>query len=117
MLKSLNYNVESFNWLPIASISMHAFISSWALLNLPFVVISEILPENLKNFGQSICLAFKWTLGFVIAKLFPLVTELTGLHGSVFIFAGCCAFGAIFVIIYLPETKGKSYEQIMEMLR
>lgn len=117
MLKSFDYNVESFNWLPIASISMHAFISSCALLNLPFVVISEILPENLKNFGQSICMAFKWIFGFVIAKFFPIVTELTGLHGSIFIFAIFCAFGAVFVIILLPETKGKSYEQIMEMLR
>lgn len=117
MLKSWNYDVESFNWVSIGSISLHAFISSWALLNLPFVVISEVLPENLKNLGQSLCLAFKWIFGFVIAKFFPLVSDLIGLHGAIFIFAICCALAAIFVIIYLPETKGKSYEQIMEMLR
>lgn len=117
MLKSLNYNVDAFNWIPIGSISMIAFLTSWAILNLPFVVISEILPENLKDFGSTLCMTLKWIIGFIITKFFPEVTELLGLYGAMFMFASFCLFGAIFVTIMLPETKGKSYEEIMILLQ
>lgn len=117
MLQTRGYNVNAFDWLPIASISFVVFIASCAILNLAFVVISEIMPEQLKNFGASLSLTLKWVLGFFIAKYFPLFVELLDLYGTMFIFASFCLSGAIFVIWFLPETKGKSYEQIMNMIR
>lgn len=37
-------------------------------------------------------------------------------HASMFIFAGICLFGTLFILITMPETKGKSYTQIMRAL-
>lgn len=42
----LNTDVSSFNWVPIVSFSFVVFIASWGLLTLPFLVVTEILPEK-----------------------------------------------------------------------
>ena len=117
MLKSWNYNVEAFNWIPIVSFSFIAFMANWALLSLPFVVIAEIMPENLKDFGTTICLTLEWSLGFLVPKYFPILVNLLGLHGIMFLFTLACLYGTIFVATFLPETKGKSRDQIMKLLR
>ncbi|XP_031619245.1 facilitated trehalose transporter Tret1-like [Contarinia nasturtii] len=108
MLKTWKYNVEELNWIPIASFSFVIFVASCAILTLPFLVISEIIPENLKEFGVSFCMTLLWSFAFIILKYLPLLTGTLGFHGSMFLFAGACLSGAIFIMFYMPETKGKS---------
>lgn len=117
MLKVWGFDVEPFNWIPVASFSFIVFIAAWAILSLPFVVVSETMPEQLKDFGASFCLALVWICGFIVTKYLPLSMELIGFHGTMFIFSSVCLLSAIFIIFFLPETKGYSYEEIMKMLR
>lgn len=117
MLKTSGFDVEAFNWIPIVSFSFVIFIASWAVLTLPFLVISEIMPEKLKDFGMSFCMAILWSTSFVIIKYLPFLTEEFGFHGTLFMFACVCLSCAIFIILYMPETKGKSHEQIQNLLR
>ncbi|XP_055308413.1 facilitated trehalose transporter Tret1-like [Sitodiplosis mosellana] len=117
MLKTSGYDVESVNWIPIVSFSFVIFIASWAVLTLPFLVISEILPEKLKNFGTSFCMAILWSSSYAMIKYLPLLTDTFGFHGTLFIFSAVCLASAIFIIFYMPETKGKSYEEIMNLLQ
>lgn len=116
MLKSWQYNVEPFNWIPIFSFALIIFIASLAILNLPFLVISELMPEKVKNFGVSFCMALLWCLSFVVVKYLPILTETLGFHISMFFFAVICLLGTVFIILFVPETKGQSYERIMKML-
>ena len=39
-----------------------------------------------------------------------------GMHGSMWIFSGCCLFGMLFNLMFVPETKGKSIQDILEIL-
>lgn len=57
-----------------------------------------------------------WGLAFLLILFYPTITAAFGMFTCMFLFAGCCIFGIFFVIIYLPETKGKSYEEIMRDL-
>lgn len=50
---------------------------------------------------------------FGMVKIFPTVMAMIGLHGCIFMFAICCFVGAVFVLVVLPETKGKSYIDIL----
>ncbi|XP_031622889.1 facilitated trehalose transporter Tret1-like isoform X3 [Contarinia nasturtii] len=115
-LKSLNYNVETFNWIPLTCFSFILFIMPWAVSSLPFGVVPEIMPEQLKDFGWSFCMTLLWIWAFIMVKFFPFLNETLGMHGTLYAFATVCLSGALFVITYLPETKGKSYEEIMELL-
>lgn len=108
--------METYNWIPLVSFSFVLFIASLAVLTLPFIVISELMPEKLKEFGVSFCMTLLWSFAFIALKYLPLLADTLGFHGSMFLFAGVCVFGAIFVAFYMPETKGKSYEEIMNSL-
>lgn len=117
MLKSWGHDVESFNWIPLASFSFVIFISSLGVLNLPFLVISEIMPENIKDFAVSFCMTVLWALTFIMVKYLPFITNTLGFHCSMFLFAGICLLGELFILLKVPETKGKSFEEIMDALR
>lgn len=117
LLKSSGYNVEPFNFIPVASFSFVIFIASWAVLTLPFLVIAEIMPEKLKDFGSSFCNGLLWVCAFLVIKYLPLLTDLLGFHGTMFSFAGVCLASAAFIVLYMPETKGKSYDEIMRALQ
>lgn len=116
MLQSNGVDVSTFNWVPVASFSFVIFIASWAVLTLPFLVISEIMPERLKNFGTTFCMEVLWFFAFLMLKYLPLLTDTLGMHGSMFSFAAVCLASALFILLAMPETNGKSYDQIMKSL-
>lgn len=117
LMKTNGYDVESLNWIPVTSMSFVIFIASWGILTLPYLIISEIMPEKVKNFSTSFCMELSWFFTFLMLKYLPTLTEVLGMHGSMFLFAGVCLVSALFIVLVMPETKGKSYEQIMESLR
>lgn len=117
LLKSLDYDVTSYNWISIVSLSFVVLVQSCAISTLPFVVAAEMLPENSRELGASICNTVLGTCSFIVLKSMLAISNLIGLHGLMFLFAGICIPYAIFIIIYMPETKGKSYDQIMNLLK
>lgn len=117
MLKSWNYDVDSFNWIPLASVSFTIFIASWAVLTLPFLVISEIMPERIKDFGVTFCSFLVWFSSFLTTKYLPLSNELIGFHGTLFVWSAVAVVCVIYIIIFMPETKGKSREEIMKLMQ
>lgn len=116
MFKSWHYRMDAFNWIPVASFSFSIFIASWAIFTLQFLVISEVMPAKLKDFGLSFCMSLLWTFGFLMIKSLPLLIESLSFHGSMFLFAGVCVSSAVFIALRMPETKGKNYDEIMNSL-
>lgn len=57
-----------------------------------------------------------WILAFIMLKYFPIVSEIYGMHTCFYFFAGFSLAGSIFVYTVLPETKGKSFEEIFKNL-
>lgn len=117
MLKSWGVDLQAFNWIPIAAFSFIICVGSLGVLSLPLVVISEIMPEKIKDAAVSFCMSLLWIFAFTAVKYLPFLTELLGFHGSMFLFAGICVLAAAFIILFVPETKGKSHEEIMNSLR
>lgn len=62
-------------------------------------------------------MAVLWIFSFVMLKMFPMISEALGMGGSMFVYAGFSLLGALFVLFFMPETKGKCFEEIAEMLR
>lgn len=51
-----------------------------------------------------------------MVKFFESVAVIFGIHGWVFLFSVFTMFGAIFIIVFIPETKGKNYAEISAIL-
>jgi len=77
-----------------------------------WVVTSEIYPSRIRGTAMSISTGVSWLCTFLTVQFFPWI--LNNLGGSIAfgIFAGFSVIAFIFIFIYIPETKGKSLEQI-----
>lgn len=113
MFKSWDYPVEAFNWIPIISFSFVIFVAALGILSLPLLILSEVLPEKMKNFGVTTYLTLAWLFSFALIKYLPLLTDSLGFDMSMYLFAGVCLLSEVYIILYVPETKGKSHHEII----
>lgn len=117
MLKTWNYPVDIYPWIPIVSFSFIVFVQSFGVTSLSFIVTSEIMPEKIKEFGISFSNTMLTVSGFFALKFMPLMSESLGFHGTMFLFGATLIPCVLFIIFYVPETKGKSYDEIMDLLK
>lgn len=108
--------LTAYTWISIASFSMIIFMASIGMLPLTYVILSEILPKKIKNIVILCALEVMWTLAFILLSFYPTMTAQFGTYNCMFMFASCCTVGTIFYLTVLPETKGKSYDEIIRAL-
>ena len=77
-----------------------------------WVLISELFPNRIRGAAMSIAVLSLWVACTVLTLTFPYILNAFGAHGAFWIFGGICIFGFIVIFKSLPETKGKSLEQI-----
>lgn len=61
-------------------------------------------------------MAYMWIGSFLVIKYFSTVLEIIGMHGCMFLFSGCCFAGVFFFGLFVPETKGKTLDTILDEL-
>jgi sugar porter (SP) family MFS transporter len=88
-----------------------------ALGPLPWLMMSEIFPTRLRARAVSLTTAFLWLTIYSGAQLFPIITnystEKTGsVGGAFYLFTGICGLAFLFGLVMLPETKGRTLEEI-----
>ncbi|MBC7369867.1 MAG: sugar porter family MFS transporter [Undibacterium sp.] len=91
-----------------------AAIGSYAMSLAPvtWVIISEIFPNRIRGTAMSVAVSCLWIACFLLTYTFPIFNALLGPAGTFWIYAGICVLGFVFILFRLPETKGKSLEQI-----
>ncbi len=102
---SMLFNVQTFS-----AISVLVYVAAFAigLGPIPFILASELVGQEAKGATQSWALAANWIFTFCVAQFFPIVNDALGGNGWVFfIFAGLALVSGIFVMLRVPETKGK----------
>lgn len=116
LLKSKDVDVEAFNWIPVTAFSWSIFVTSLGIQPITIMVMVEIMPEKIKDASVSFCMTLLWTFAFLNIKYLPSLIEALGFHGNMFLFAAVCLFGTVFIILFVPETRSKSHEEIMRSL-
>lgn len=77
-----------------------------------WVLISEIFPNRIRGLAVSISVSALWIACFLLTFTFPILNAALGGAGTFWLYAGICFAGLVFVSRFVPETKGKSLEQI-----
>lgn len=109
----------------VSLIGVLIFIASFAMSMGPvvWVVLSEIFPNRVRSIAMSIAVAAQWLANWFVSFTFPLIvgsdTNKLQIHGGTwnnslpyFIFSFFILVIIVFVWKYIPETKGKSLEEI-----
>ncbi|MHB1179634.1 MAG: sugar porter family MFS transporter [Daejeonella sp.] len=77
-----------------------------------WVFISEIFPNQVRAKGQTLGSSTHWVMAAIISFCFPYFAEVYGGASTFFFFGGMMVLQLIFVWKVMPETKGRSLEQI-----
>uniref|UniRef100_A0A0D6QVP7 Major facilitator superfamily (MFS) profile domain-containing protein n=1 Tax=Araucaria cunninghamii TaxID=56994 RepID=A0A0D6QVP7_ARACU len=78
---------------------------------IPWIVMSEILPTNVKGIAGSMATLANWSLSWVVTMTFNLLLDWST-TGTFMLYALFCALTLAFVILCVPETKGRTLEEI-----
>lgn len=82
------------------------------LAPLTWVLIAEIFPNRMRSAGVSTAVAALWLSSFALTYSFPFINRSLGSAGAFFTYGSICAAGAIFVWLFVLETKGRTLEEI-----
>lgn len=115
-LKDQGNDVENLGWLPVASLCIFMIMFSIGFGPVPWLMMGELFSTDIKGFAGSIAGTTNWLLAFVITKTFTNITDGIGTDGAFWLFAGLTALGVVFVFFAVPETKGKSLNEIQQHL-
>lgn len=81
-----------------------------------WVLLSEIFPNRVRGVAMAVGTFALWAACFVLTYTFPLLNKALGSSGTFWIYGGICICGFVFFLRRLPETKGKSLEELEKQL-
>lgn len=87
------------------------------LAPLTWVLIAEIFPNRLRSLGVSAAVCALWISSFALTYTFPFIERSLGSSGTFFSYGAICLVGAVFVAFFVPETKGRTLEEIEAQTR
>ncbi|XP_074572645.1 sugar transporter ERD6-like 4 isoform X1 [Curcuma longa] len=112
--ESYPYHVMSI----LSLVGLVAFVVSFSLGlgAIPWIIMSEILPVNIKSLAGSVATLANWLTSFAVTMTANLLLSWSS-GGTFLIYAVVSALTLLFVIIWIPETKGRSLEEIQWSFR
>ncbi|XP_037083898.1 facilitated trehalose transporter Tret1-like [Pollicipes pollicipes] len=107
--------LADYGWIPLVSILVIVCSMSAGISPLMAVMFSELLPNAIRTELSGACLLFFGAANFVMMYSFPLAISSLGMHGMFWSFTAMHLFMLFFAIFCLPDTKGKSIEEIQQL--
>jgi SP family sugar porter-like MFS transporter len=88
-----------------------------SLAPVTWVVLSEIFPNRIRGIAMSVATLALWAACFVLTYTFPLLNNLLKVSGTFWLYGLICILGFWFIMKRLPETRGKSLEEIEKEMK
>ena len=108
---------ESLSWLPLVSIIVSFLGYSLGLATLPYVLMGELLPAATRSITSAVSSTVNLVCLFLILKFYNSISLAINLSGVFWLFSGVSLSGALFVAICVPETRGRSLQEIEEAFK
>jgi len=91
-----------------------SFVAAFAMAMGPvsWIVNSEIFPTKLRGRAMSVSIFLLWLACFIVSQTFPMLLEAVGPSRTFWVYSGLSLLSMVFVISWIPETKGRTLEEI-----
>ena len=103
---------EHAAWIAVVSVGVYVASFAISLGPIAWLVIAEIYPVEVRSSAMSLATVANWFFNFVVSLTFLSLVHGLGASYTFWIYAVMCVLGIIFVYRLVPETKGKSLEEI-----
>merc|ERR1711862_23709 len=107
-------------WLPpsatgglaLASVVVYRSMFSISMGPLPYIITAEIFPTHCRAAGVSLCWCLNWIANYFVSQTFLLLIDGLTTSGTFLLYATICVFTICFIRVCVPETSGKTLEQL-----
>ncbi len=96
----------------MAALAVFIISFAFSLGPVTWTVINEIYPGVVRGRAVAFATAVNWGAAFLVSEFFLSLVKAIGIASTFWLFAIFCAFGLVWVYLRVPETKGRSLEQI-----
>ncbi len=102
---------------PVVSLSLFIIAFSVGFGPIPWLMMSELFSPSVRGMASSLATLFNWTLAFCVTKFFADLVAAISEAYSFWVFGGITFFTFLFSLLFVPETKGKTLENIQALFR
>lgn len=110
-------DVKPFSYLPVIAVMVYAFVFKFGLGIIPIVMTAELFPAKVKAMGMTVTDFFYVFFAWISIETYQRLIIYAGYDYPFYIFSVCCFLTSVFAQIYIPETKGKTLEEIQFILK
>ncbi|XP_015918280.1 facilitated trehalose transporter Tret1 [Parasteatoda tepidariorum] len=103
---------SNFSFMPLVCLIIYIAGFSLGLGPIPWLMMSEMSPVRGRGIICGLGTAFSWFFAFIVTKTFLQIEDLVGNIGAYWIYSGFCLCVCFFASFFLPETKGRTLEEI-----
>uniref|UniRef100_A0A8C5PMU3 Solute carrier family 2, facilitated glucose transporter member 8 n=1 Tax=Leptobrachium leishanense TaxID=445787 RepID=A0A8C5PMU3_9ANUR len=114
---SLPDSLQNLSNIPLICIVFYIIGYAFGWGPITWLLMSEILPLKARGLASGLCVLVSWLTGFLLTEVFFPAADALGLETPFFFFTVICCCGLIFTYCCVPETKGRTLEQIESFFR
>jgi sugar porter (SP) family MFS transporter len=111
------FHLEWNGFLVLSIIVVALAVYAMSLAPITWVVLSEIFPNRARGAAMAVATSTLWIASALLVLLFPLIKEWIQISGAFWLYSLICVAGFIFIRKRLPETKGRSLEEIEDVFK
>lgn len=116
-IQKSDIDVKPFSWVPVVAVMIYAFVFKFGLGIIPIVMTAELFPAKVKAMGMTVADFFYVFFAWMSIEVYQRLVVFAGYDYPFYIFSVCCLLTSIFAQIYIPETKGKTLDEIQYILK
>jgi hypothetical protein len=102
-------------WLPALGLVLYICMSTVGFLTLPWAMIGELFPTRMRGLAGAITTCCAYLFSFAFLKTYPQTKGALGREGLFLSYGASALIGAAFLWLCLPETRGKTLEEVEQM--
>lgn len=111
------YPNDKSPWYASFFLLVYVFLSTIGFLTLPFAMIAELYPPDVRGLAAGLNVCYTYTLAFIVIKSYPFISAAVGAKFILTFISGCSLIGVAFIYRFMPETKGKTLKEIESLYK
>lgn len=101
-----------YGWLAVIGLALYIAFFAPGMGPVPWTVNSEIYPEAYRGLCGGMSATVNWVANLIVAQTFLSLAEVAGIGSTFLILAGIAVLAVLFVVMYVPETQGLTFEEV-----
>ncbi|VEN37136.1 unnamed protein product [Callosobruchus maculatus] len=110
--QNTDIDTSSFTYLPVVGLIVFVVMFTLGMQTIPLLMLGELFATNVKAFGMCFADIYFSFIATLVSKYFQITRDTFGIYVPFYSFSVSCIIGLVLICIFVPETNGKTLEEI-----